>query len=111
MNDARVLDKEKRNPRCGRKRAFQMYMLIGGMGGQAFLLHLVVFIFCCLEMGPANVEISRRVLYSPPGTVMKTARFLCHSFLAMGRTLFELLRPIFSRIRVLLPLFLVRTER
>jgi hypothetical protein len=94
VNDARVLDKEKRNPRCGRKRAFQMYMLIGGMGGQAFLLHLVVFIFCCLEMGLANVEISRRVLYSPPGTVVR--RLDSVSLFSCGGTdPFELLRPIF----------------
>jgi hypothetical protein len=68
------------------------------------------FIFCFIEMGPPNENPDESLL---PETV--DTRFLCHSFCCdgIGRTPSSFLRPtlFFSRIRVLLPLFLVETER
>jgi hypothetical protein len=96
VNDARVLDKEKRNPRWGENEHFKMYMLIPEeWNGWAGFCYTLFFIFCCFEMGPAKVGISRRLSSSSPGTVIKTAWFcVTFFFVAVGRTLFELLRPI-----------------
>jgi hypothetical protein len=55
VNDARVLDKEKRNPRWGENEHFKMYMLIPEeWNGWAGFCYTLFFIFCCFEMGPAK---------------------------------------------------------
>jgi len=101
----------KRNEILGgaKNEHFRMYMLIPEEwnGWAGFLLHLVVFIFCCFEMGPAKVGISRRVSSSSPGTVTKMARFCVTLFLPWDGPLSSSYGRFLSRIRVLLPLFLV----
>jgi hypothetical protein len=109
VNDARVLDKEKRNPRWGENEHFKMYMLIPEeWNGWAGFCYTLFFIFCCFEMGPAKVGISRRLSSSSPGTVIKTAWFCVTLFflLPWDGPFSSYYGRFLSRIRVLLPLFL-----
>jgi hypothetical protein len=109
----RVLDKEETKS-SGRKRehfkctcCFRWNELVGRL----FVLHLLFFHLLFYRDGSDQVRTPDESLL--PETV--DTRFLYHSFCCggIGRTPPSFLRPtlFFPRIRVLLPLFLVETER
>jgi hypothetical protein len=107
--NARVLDKETKS--SGQKESISMYMLFGGMGGQAFCYTFLLYLLFVSRWVRPEWESQDTSLFFPlPETVVRHS-ILCHSFLAGGPTLFELFTADFFHVSSIITIILSKAER